>query len=131
MTTDTLFVILCISCLLCGVIAMICAHTSRQGLAFLLGLLFGPLGILIAAVLRPAEATAPPQIQGTPARPAALPELPDLFEIRRGYGAGAEHYGPYTLDDVLTHLAEGTLLPTDQYRTSAGHWALLSRTGLF
>ncbi len=131
MEPSTLLVILVISAIICGTIAIICAHPSRQGLAFVLGVLFGPLGILIAAILRPLVAappsTAPGSSTSRPTGPApACPELPDEFHIRRG----PHHYGPYPLDTVLTYLADGTLLPTDQYRTPAGHWSLLSRTGL-
>ena len=128
------FFALAIGALLCGLIAMVCAHRTRKGLAFFLGVFFGPIGILIAAVMRPTDTgyQAPAATAAAPVRnqPAEFPELPDQFEIRRGSGASAQHYGPYPLDAVLNYLADGTLLPTDQYRTLAGHWALLSRTGL-
>lgn len=132
-TRSFFFFAIALSALFCGLIAMVCAHRTRKGLAFFLGVFFGPIGILIAAVMRPADpgyqspATVPAPVR---TQPADFPDLPDHFEIRRGYGPAAEHYGPYPLDTVITYLADGTLLPTDQYRTPAGHWALLSRTGL-
>ena len=37
-------------CGVCGAISMALAHESKKGLGFILGAVFGPFGVLIAAI---------------------------------------------------------------------------------
>lgn len=124
--------------LICLLIGLVCgalgsAVTPQKGLGFLLGFLLGPIGVLIAVFLKsPASSVSPPAgyIPSIHRQPDGPPPLPDSFLIRRGYGAAAETFGPYSLDEVMDHIASGALLPSDHYQTPAGHWALLGKTGL-
>lgn len=131
----TLILTLLIAGVVCGGLGSAVSHHTRQGLGFLLGFLLGPIGILIAVFLKPDPfTTTPPPLPCTPAaptrQPGALPELPDTFTIRRGTGAEVQHYGPYSIGEVMDHLASGALVPEDCYRTPGGFWLPLRNTGL-
>ncbi len=130
-----LIIILFVSALVCGVLGQMVAPRDKKNTGGILGFLLGPLGVLIAALLKPETTVAAvathPQSTSSPSRfPDSPPPLPDSFLIRRGFGTETQHYGPYTLEQVMDYLQDGTLLPTDHYQTAAGHWALLSKTGL-
>lgn len=128
MEPATFITLFFLSGLICAILGRCVAAAGRESFGFLLGLILGPIGVIVAALLKP-DATAPyvPTIHRQPDGP---PPLPDQFTIRRGFGAAAEHYGPYSLEEVMNHLTSGALLPTDHYQTPAGHWSQLSKTGL-
>lgn len=116
-----------------GMLFGIVGHSLSGGrtAGFFFGFLLGPIGLIIAALIK--DQRPEPQHQSltyTSITPTALPTLPEEFHIRRGFGAAAEHYGPYSLADVMAYLEDGTLLPTDLYRTPTGTWSPLEHTGL-
>ena len=59
-----------------------------------------------------------------------MPELPEKFHVRRGFGVSAENYGPYSAQAVAEYLSSGLLSPDDYYKASNGQWQKLSTTGL-
>lgn len=117
-----------IPALIFGLIGLNLAVPGRKTMGFWISFFLGPIGLIIAAIAKPHAAPAPPvRRRVLTARPTIIPPpLPETFTIRRG----GHTYGPYTLEEVIAHLSSGLLLPTDHYQTTAGHWALLSKTGL-
>lgn len=121
-----------IASVLSSLIASAISPAGHKTTAFFLGLLLGPIGILIAAVLgnRPAandSASLMAQLPDlTPARThAPLHDVPDEITIRRD----GQILGTWPLADVLDYLADGRLLPGDHYLhdPAANRWHLLSR----
>jgi len=118
--------------LLCGLIATAISPAGQKGQAFALGVLLGPIGILIAAVLgNRYHATAAAHhrpirdITPDPTFNRALSEAPLEVTIRRE----GQILGTWPLSDVLDYLADGRLLPGDHYLhdPAANSWRLLSR----
>jgi hypothetical protein len=128
--------------ILCAPIASILAGPGQRGNGFVLGLLFGPFGVLIAVILgnrASAERTAaaamerqtaallavqrPPTPAANPA--SSLTDVPDELTIRRN----GEILGTWPLADVLGYLATGELVPSDHYlhNPATQQWRLLSR----
>lgn len=127
--------------ILCALIGCLLAGPGQRGNGFVLGLLFGPLGVLIAVVLgnrAAAEHAAAEAMECQTAailaaqkRPAASPhpvsslaDVPDQLTIRRN----GEIIGTWPLADVLGYLATGELLPSDHYlhNPAIQRWRLLS-----
>lgn len=128
--------------ILCALVACILAGPGQRGNGFVLGLLFGPLGVLIAVLLgnrASAERAAAASLEHQTAlllaarqRPAASPnpvsslsDVPDQLTIRRN----GEIIGTWPLADVLGYLGTGELLPSDHYlhNPATQQWRLLSR----
>jgi hypothetical protein len=128
--------------ILCALIACTLAGPGQRGNGFVLGFLFGPLGVLIAVVLgnrASAERTAAAAMEQQTAAilaasrqpiKAAIPvssltDVPDELTIRRN----GEIIGTWPLADVLGYLETGELVPTDHYlhNPAANQWRLLSR----
>ncbi len=128
--------------ILCALIGCTLAGPGQRGNGFVLGLLFGPLGVLIAVVLgnrASAERAAAEALERQTAlllaaqqRPAASPhpasslaDVPDQLTIRRN----GEIIGTWPLADVLSYLGTGQLVPSDHYlhNPATQHWRLLSR----
>lgn len=127
--------------ILCALIGCTLAGPGQRGNGFVLGLLFGPLGVLIAVVLgnrASAERSAAEAMERQTAlllaaqkRPAASPhpvsslaDVPDELTIRRN----GEILGTWPLADVLGYLGTGELLPSDHYlhNPATQRWRLLS-----
>jgi hypothetical protein len=128
--------------ILCALIGCTLAGPGQRGNGFVLGLLFGPLGVLIAVVLgnrASAERAASAALERQTAllfaaqqRPAASPhpvsslaDVPDELTIRRN----GEIIGTWPLADVLSYLSTGELVPSDHYlhNPATQQWRLLSR----
>jgi len=123
--------------ILCGLIGCNLAGPEQRGNGFVVGLLFGPLGVIIAVMLgnrASAERAATAALHAThrAARPAApvnpassLADVPDQLTIRRD----GEIIGTWPLADVLAFLNTGELVPTDHYLhdPATQTWRLLSR----
>jgi hypothetical protein len=128
--------------ILCALIGSTLAGPGQRGNGFVLGLLFGPLGVLIAVVLgnrASAERAAAEALERQTAAilaatraptPAASPtsslaDVPDQLTIRRN----GEILGTWPLADVLHYLTTGQLVPSDHYlhNPTTQHWRLLSR----
>jgi hypothetical protein len=121
--TPATFILLClITGLACGAISAAVVPGGQRGLAFLIGFLLGPLGVLIAVIL--GNRSPDRHTSGTPAalmarlpdltpRPvqSSFTDLPDHLTIRRG----PDILGTWPLADVLDFLTEGRLVPTDHY----------------
>jgi hypothetical protein len=127
--------------ILCALIGCTLAGPGQRGNGFVLGLLFGPLGVLIAVVLgnrAAAEHAAAEALERQTAailaaqkRPASSPhpasslaDVPDELTIRRN----GEIIGTWPLADVLGYLTTGELLPSDHYlhNPATQRWRLLS-----
>lgn len=128
--------------ILCALIGCTLAGPGQRGNGFVLGLLFGPLGVLIAVVLgnrASAERSAAEAMERQTAAilaatraptPAAIPtsslaDVPDELTIRRN----GEIIGTWPLADVLGYLGSGELVPSDHYlhNPATQQWRLLSR----
>ena len=123
METTLLFAF--IACVLCAVLGAAVACESRKGLGFLVGFLLGPIGVIVAAVMKPAAAP-PVAYSGRtagPTRSSPFESLPNRVSVsRRG-----EVIGTYELADFMDKLADGSLLETDYYLKDpqAGTWVPL------
>lgn len=120
-----LFFILFASWVLCALFAAAVGSVGkRTGLGFALGVFLGPLGILIAALVAigsrnnaPAQPTVvylphpSSTARTTGPQQNAMQNLPEHLTIARD----GELLGTWPLSDVMDYLAEGSLLPTDQY----------------
>lgn len=127
---------------LCGLLGAALGSTGKKaGLGFALGILLGPLGLLLTVLLlisqrppqQPTIIYMQPPGYSSPAAPHIpltqknlLDTLPDHLTIARH----GEILGTWPLADVQDYLHTGHLLPTDHYQTPTGHWSQLSRTGL-
>ncbi len=121
--------------LLCGLIGVAVSPAGMKGQGFALGVLLGPIGILIAAVLgnrQPAPQSAPQQLMARtrdlapdPSFNRSLAEAPLEMTIRRD----GHILGTWPLSDVLEYLTDGRLLPGDHYlqNPATNSWRLLSR----
>ena len=123
--------------LLCAPIACTLAGPDKRGDGFVVGLLFGPLGVVMAVMLgnrASAERAAFAALHAThrttrPSTPlnstSNLADVPDHLTIRRD----GEVIGTWPLEDVLTFLNSGELVPTDHYLhdPASQTWRLLRR----
>lgn len=106
---------------ICGVVAGLVAGPQRT-MGFWLGILFGPIGIIVAAIIgnRP-----PPQtVYASPPPPAITVKPPPLKMTIRRKG---KILGEYSYADVIDYLQTGTLHPTDMYLAdpAKGTWSML------
>jgi hypothetical protein len=128
--------------ILCALIGYTLAGPGQRGNGFVLGLLFGPIGVLIAVLLgnrASAERTAADALErqtsllmaaqrrqvASPHPVSSLSDVPDQLTIRRN----GEIIGTWPLADVLGYLGTGELLPSDHYlhNPATQQWRLLSR----
>lgn len=87
---------LVISLLVCGAIALILlASSGRAGMGFMLGLLLGPLGILVAAILRLEK----PSAQSA----TGMKRCPDCAELVQGAARKCRFCGhEFAVDEMTT-----------------------------
>lgn len=107
-------ILIAVGCLIFGIIGWAIGTKSGHGAAgFMLGILLGPIGIIVTAIL---TATAKPQpVHYSPApRPVdlmPLHETPDHLTIARD----GQVIGTWPLADVLDYLTTGQLQQSDYY----------------
>jgi hypothetical protein len=116
--------------LLCGLLGAAVGREAGKGrLGFCLGILLGPLGLLIAAVATIPGRKTPPSPSPSLHRPAppateTTPAIPDHLTIARN---GAI-LGTWTYADTLDFLSAGRLVPSDQWHDpDKNRWLPLAR----
>lgn len=121
--------------LVCGIIgAAVGTGAGKSGLGFALGILLGPIGILITAVVSSGGGARQVVIYnrgpvvtgsncGDPASIYGGPNsIPSHLTIRRDN----QEIGTWPLADVLEYLQSGHLIPSDMFRNTHGQWQYLS-----
>jgi hypothetical protein len=143
MSENQFYALVLIEAVVSALFAMALADIGkRAGLGFVLGLVFGPFGVIAAAIVgvglkrvetfsgypvgyAPAAAGSAARITtGDRAFVEPAKDIPAKMTVARN----GEVLGTWLYADVLDYLADGRLLPTDMFRDSKKdrQWAPLS-----
>jgi hypothetical protein len=122
-----------------------CAGKGNEGQGALLGLLLGPIGIIIAIIIgctsnktnddavaayiaatkatQAATAPAVAPVAPAPAKTPAWDTMPENVYIKRD----GEIIGQWPIASIIGFIALGNIVETDQYLDRAGQWRSIAR----